>query len=434
MLVQSPAARHISPHIKPSPPLIDGHANALFQDQSIHIREQKNDGQQIEVLPHHHFEARIRNALVMGAPPATAGEKAEVKTESLDHDVDMLRDDAGSGLPPTARTLPPQILVLILETGELCFVFIETDPRGSALKLLVKKIPLPSNIPYLGHHFAIEPSFRYIAAASPDEMLVIFHLKGLELLAQEYSLRGTFEPLLERTSRLIRAVIHSIDFLYPRPQDDFHVILTITVCTMEPVKKRAWRMYTFDWEAGESLRDTFSPQRQITPLRLPELPEIPSFLIPLRFQSTFFMVFRSHVCLVKQTLAVPEYEFTPIPHIQQSALHYGVGDPLWTAWARPFRRKSYTENTDIIYLAREDGIVIHLELESDSLMYSVTQIGCLDINIGRAFTAAYDIYSDLLIIGGDAGPGGVWKVRILPGNSSKSTGRALLMDDIATGS
>lgn len=384
----------------------------MCQDQSIHIKEQKNDGQQIEVLPHHHFDSRIRNAVVMGAPPAIASERNEVKTESLDHDVDMLQNDGGSSPESASRILPPQILVLVLETGELCFVFIESEVQGSILKLVVKKIPAPAAIPYMGHHLSIEPSFRYIASASPDEMLVVYHLKGLELLAQEYSLGGTFEPVLERYSRPIRAVIHSVDFLYPRPQDDYHIILILTVCNKEPVKKRAWRMYTFDWEAGESLQSIFTSYPANPPIRLPELPDIPSFLIPLRFQSTFFMVFRSHICLVKQALSVPEYEFTPIPHLEKSDLHYGTGDPLWTAWARPFRRKSYTQNTDIIYLAREDGIVIHLELEYDSMMYSITQIGCLDINIGRAFTAAYDIYSDLLIIGGDAGPGGVWKVRV----------------------
>lgn len=362
------------------------------------------------MLPHHHFDSRIRNAVVIGTPPTIGGDTDDIKTESLDHDVDMPQ----AGADPKSRILPPQILVLALETGELCFVFIESEAGGANLKLFTKNVSPPADIPFLGHHLSIDPSFRYLALASPDEMLMVYHLKSLDRLTQEYGSDGTFEPVLERHCQLIRAVIHSVNFLYPRPQDDYHIILILTVCNKDQVKSRAWRMHTFDWEAGERLASVFQTKEPPKkPLRLPELPDIPSFLIPLRFQSTFFMVFRSHICLVKQALSVPEYEFTPVPHLPKSGLHYGAGEPLWTAWARPFRRKSYTQNTDIIYLAREDGIVIHLELELDSMMYSVTQIGSLDINIGRAFTAAYDIFSDLLIIGGDAGPGGVWKVRFL---------------------
>ena len=347
--------------------------------------------------------------MVIGTPPAIADERDDVKTESLDRDVDMLEVGADS----QSRILPPQILVLVLETGDLSFVFIETDTQGSNPKLTVKTVPPPADIPYLGHHLAVDPSFRYIASASPDEALVVYQLKPLDRLAREFQADGTFEPILERFTRLLRAVIHSVDFLYPRPQDDYHIILILTVCDKASSKKRAWRLQTFDWEAGEPLKDVLGSRHQKTALRLPDLPDIPTFIIPLRFQSTFFMVFRSIICLVKQTLSVPEYEFIRLPDTDKSKLHYGAGEPLWTAWARPFRRKSYTQNTDIIYLAREDGIVIHLELESDSLMTSVTLIGCLNINIGGAFTAAYDIFSDLLIIGGDAGPGGVWKVRLV---------------------
>lgn len=408
MILLSSALVFLPPHLASAARL------TVLQDHSIHIKEQKNDGQQVEVLPHHHVDGRIRNAVVIGTPPAIADERDDVKTESLDRDVDMLEIGTGS----RSRTLPPQILVLVLETGDLIFVFIETDAQGSNPKLVVKTVPPTADIPYLGHHLAVDPSFRYIASASPDEALVVYQLKSLDRLAKEFQADGTFEPVLERFTRLLRAVIHSVDFLYPRPQDDYHIILILTVCNKESSKRRAWRLQTFDWEAGEPLKDVLGSRHQKAALRLPDLPDIPTFIIPLRFQSTFFMVFRSIICLVKQTLSVPEYEFIRLPDTDKSKFHYGVGEPLWTAWARPFRRKSYTQNTDIIYLAREDGIVIHLELESDSLMTSVTQIGCLNINIGRAFTAAYDVFSDLLIIGGDAGPGGVWKVRLVHYNDT----------------
>lgn len=93
-------------------------------------------------------------------------------------------------------------------------------------------------------------------------------------------------------------------------------------------------------------------------------------------------------------------------------LYHGNGDPLWVAWARPFRNKKYLEKTDIIYLAREDGAIIHIEIDAAELLPSVTNVGCLEANIDTAFTSAYDIFADVLMIGGDSGPGGIWKVSI----------------------
>jgi hypothetical protein len=304
--------------------------------------------------------------------------------------------------------LPPQILVLMLENGKLCFAFIEKKSPRYELELFMTTFDHPRKVPYMGYHLAIDPSFRYIAAATPEEFLTVYELKSLEALTEEYRQFGTIQPVISTQTRVVNAAIHSVDFLYPRPQDDYHVIMVIVVCRMDQARNRAWRILVHDWEVGESIRAVLSQQKM--PLRLPELPDIPLFVVPLRFQSTFFMVFRSHVCLVKQALSVPEYEFTPLPHMEKSDFHYGTGAPLWSAWARPFRRKSYMEKFDIIYLAREDGIVVHIELESSSLLHSATQIGSLDTNIGKAFTAGYDVFSDLLIIGGEPGPGGIWKV------------------------
>lgn len=387
---------------------------AYIGDRSIRIKEQKGDGQQTEVLSYYGFESRIRNAVVLGAPPELAREQDGdanplnnlVKKESLSQVEGMLDTD----MDIDQQYLPPQILVLMLETGELCFVFIEKKPPRYEQKLFVKAIATQARVPYLGYHLAIDPSFRYIAAASPEEVLMVYYLKSWEELAEEYRENGTFHPVILTQSRIIHAVIHTVDFLYPRPQDDYHIIMVLLVCRKDQARSRAWRILTYDWEAGDPLRNVLSQQKAA--LRLPELPDIPLFLIPLRFQSTFFMVFSNHVCLVKQALSVPEYEFTPLPHMGKSELHYGTEGPLWSAWARPFRRKSYMERTDIIYLAREDGVVIHMELESSSLLHSATQIGSLDTNIGKAFAAAYDAFSDLLIIGGESGPGGVWKVRL----------------------
>lgn len=353
--------------------------------------------------------------MVLGNPPEPASEGDEAADGSSDQvKVEPLDQTSGMGssndMGVNQYTLPPQILVLMLETGELCFAFIQTKRPEQSLRLFVKKFTPQTKVPYMGFHLVIDPSYRYLAAASPEETMEIYHLKSYHQLAQEYHERGTFNPVLGWHASILNGVIHKVNFLFPRPQDDHHIIMVLFVCRKHYVQSRGWQLLSYDWEAGDSLNTVFS-QRKVA-LRPPELEEPPLFLVPLRYQSTFFMVFRKSVCLVQHALSVPQYQFTHLPAIQKTGLHYGTGEPEWTSWARPFRRRSYAENTDIIYLAREDGVVIHIEVESTSLLQLTTQIGNLDTNIGRAFAAAYDVFSDLLIIGGEAGPGGIWKVRL----------------------
>lgn len=332
--------------------------------------------------------------------------------------IDSIEDWSIHGNNHQARGLPPQLLVLVFETGELAFIFLKESPSHRTPELAIQEYPAVGNIPFLGAHFTIDPSSRYLAASSLEDVLVVYEMKAWESLNQEYRATGKFQPVITQKSprgplpyvKVIPAVIHSLEFLYPRPQDDYHVILLLTIFRRgKDGNQSTWRFLTYDWEVENSLAPIFSQQLK-SPTRLPAFSESPMFLIPLKFQNAFFIVFETSMWLVKQVLSSPEYELSALNVSGPSRLHHGVGHPQWTTWARPFRRRSYFEKTDIIYLAREDGVVMHIEVDSATLMHSETEIGCLDTNISTAFTTSYDSFSDLLIIGGDSGPGGIWKV------------------------
>ncbi|KJZ78093.1 hypothetical protein HIM_02730 [Hirsutella minnesotensis 3608] len=378
---------------------------AFIGERFVQISELRRDGQVHEVAQKRDFGSRIRSAVVFG--------------DALEHGLDdgdleayIKPEDIGSPrLNISGRTegLPPQLLVLMLDSGEAMFLFLREQPN-LAPEFVLQTYTLPRTIRHLGYHLVIDPSSSYMATSSPEGLLVTFELEKMSKLSAEYSSRGSFTPVRSVRLRTIQGLIHKLEFLHPRPEDDYHIILILIVIRKERSRgDPVTRMVIYEWEVGESLKDVFA--REKTGNRLPQEHKMPLLLIPLRFSTAFFTVSEEYIGIVKHSLSgSPVFESLCADPPSQTKLHHGARPPLWTAWARPFRRQQYFEKTDIIYLAREDGAIIHIEIEAMDLVPSVTNVGCLDTNINTAFTTAYDIFSDILIIGGDSGSGGIWKL------------------------
>ncbi|KND90349.1 hypothetical protein TOPH_05044 [Tolypocladium ophioglossoides CBS 100239] len=382
----------------------------ILPERFVQISELRRDGQIHEVARKNDFGSRIRSALVLGDPEehGLGDETPSGLVESEDPDSSM--PDALDAADNTrSRALPPQLLVLMLDSGDCIFLFLGQQADAS-LKFVLNTYSIPKKISYLGYHFAVDPSSRYMAAASPDGVLVMYELEETAVLNAQYMSRGSFTPVKSVRLRVVQGVIHKLEFLYPRPEDDYHIILILIVIRKERgLSEPVTRMVTYEWEVGDSLKEIFAQEKLGS--RLPKEHKMPLLLIPLRFNTALFTLSESFIGIVKDCLSgSPVFESLRTDPPSQTELHHGAYDPLWTAWARPFRRKKYFENTDIIYLAREDGAIIHVEIEATDLVPSVTNVGCVDSNINTAFATAYDVFSDILIIGGDSGPGGIWKL------------------------
>lgn len=297
----------------------------------------------------------------------------------------------------------------MLENGDTVFLFLKKGP-DSTLDFVISKHSLPKQIPYIGYHLTVDPSSRYMAASTPEGVLVVYELDSWANLNSRYLADGSFSPVRRIHFRTVQGIIHNMDFLFPRPEDDYHIILLLIVIrkerqNSEPVS----RMVTYEWELGDSLQTVFHQEKFGN--RLPVEHKMPMLLIPLRFKTAFFVVSKTSIGVVKHALSgSPQYERLSTDTPRQTKLHNGTREPLWTAWTRPVRRRKYLERTDIIFLAREDGAIIHVEIDQREMVPSVINVGCLDTNINTAFATSYDIFSDVLIIGGDSGPGGIWKV------------------------
>ncbi|KAL1911049.1 hypothetical protein Sste5344_003222 [Sporothrix stenoceras] len=96
---------------------------------------------------------------------------------------------------------------------------------------------------------------------------------------------------------------------------------------------------------------------------------------------------------------------------ETSRFHHGRGIPYWAAWTRPYRLPTYNTTRDSIYLAREDGVVMFLDINSDNILGASVEIGKFECNIGTAFCSLFDDFNDILIMGGDSGPGTIWQIR-----------------------
>jgi hypothetical protein len=297
----------------------------------------------------------------------------------------------------------------MLESCQLLFIFVRERP-DQTLEFVITTYENPRLLPYLGYQLSVDPSSRYMAAGSPEGLFVVYELEALSDLNKQYAEHGSIEPIKSIRIRTVSGALHQLEFLHPRAEDDYHIILLLVVARRERSRgPPSSRMATYEWELGDDLQIAFAEER--TGTRLPKEHRLPLLLIPIKFKSAFFAVSHSHIGVVKYALSgAPEFESLPTQPPPRTPQHHGVDEPLWVAWARPFRRKKYFEKTDIIYLAREDGAIIHIEIDAAELLPSVTNVGCLGANIDTAFTTAYDIFSDVLIIGGESGPGGIWKV------------------------
>lgn len=377
----------------------------------MQISELRLDGQVYPVLRRNDFIARIRNAVVIGQrSEGTRSRRPShhlIKTE----DADIAMEDStqfGSG---GASSFPPQVLVLIFETCDLAFLILRTRPDGTPeFHTTYHKSPMDSS--HIGYHMAVNPSWRYLVASSPNGVVVVYELESLDIMSAQYAKDGTFKPIKSFRARTLSGTITNTVFLYPRPEDHHHhVILLLTVVYTEQNKPPSTRMIAYDWVLGDSLK--LSLAKSPIASRLADEDSIPVHVIPLTVQSAFAIISENSAVIATDFLSgSPTYSDLAAASIAPTRLHHGIFRPLWAAWARPYRHETYFEKTDIVYLAREDGAVIYLEIDSDTLVASITNTLYLDVNVDTAFGAATDPFSDLLIIGGDSGPGGIWKVAI----------------------
>ncbi|OLN95595.1 hypothetical protein CCHL11_04861 [Colletotrichum chlorophyti] len=407
-VIESPIARWVLPAR-----LRSAHHNdvAFVGDHYVSIQELRKDGQLQEVLRKNDFGCRIRNACVIGnkhehfrVVPDEAGHDI-IKSEDEDDDAHMAEFSSPIGTSSTHGLLPPHLLLLVLESGSFVFLFIRRDLHGK-LEFVASPFHNPvRRLGNLGFHVAVDPRSRYVAVADAQNKFVVYELETMEAMGDQYMRHKSINPVRNHIPTAVQGTILKMEFLYPRPEDQHHTILLLIV-----VRADRSKMVMYEWGRGEDLVTTLTEEKRGH--RMGPEHRMPLLIIPLTVRSSFFVVSEHALGICKDPLqAPPDIEtINPVNH-PPTSFHHGIGVPLWTAWDRPVRRKRYYETKDLIYLAREDGVIVFFEFNATEILSAAMNVGSCNSNISTAFTTMYDAYSDVAIVAGDSGPGMVFQLK-----------------------
>ncbi len=295
--------------------------------------------------------------------------------------------------------------MLVLENGDHVLLFARRGADGRD-KLVASRFGSPKSMPgHLGFHLALDPSSRYLALACPADAFVVYELESREQLDGQYLRNEPLRPVRSFRLRTVRGAIHKMTFLYPSPGDHRHIILLLVI-----VRHGKSRTVIYNWELGSDLKTVFAEEQRGH--RMPVEDQMPLLLIPLTVQSAFVVVSPDRIAICTGCLhGPPDFNHIPITTRAPTPNHRGRGPPLWTAWARPFRLDWYSERSDSIYLAREDGVVAFLEANEEADIKQTLTMKPFSCNISAAFSCLFDDNTDVLVLGNDSGPGAYWKVR-----------------------
>ncbi|CZR62372.1 uncharacterized protein PAC_12269 [Phialocephala subalpina] len=396
------------------------HDVAFIGDDFVQIKELRSDGLLWEVVRKEDFGARIRNAAVIGSisayeqdPDVKLG-STQVKSEEEENGLGQehsIKDPVSSARQP----LPPQFLVLQLETGDSIFLMLQVpnsrQPRFVTSRYRVSKAMLRLQP---GTHIAVDPTSRYMVVSCSEKELAIYELQNRATLKQQLSQGQELKHIVSSMHFPVMDVIVKIDFLHPTPGDEDHIILLAIV-----IRKGKTRMLMFEWDSGDNIIKI--KPRSVKGHTLDNGRQMPLLLIPLTIRSAFILVFENSISIcegmasdhpVFKDLESPEDIPTP-----PSDFHNGLGVPLWTSWTRPARRPDFLSENDHIYITREDGWIKFLDFNKHEDALN-NDFGQFHANCGTAFasldfkqaTTSSIKSGDLLVIGGDSGSGGTYLV------------------------
>ncbi|KAI1107047.1 hypothetical protein F4804DRAFT_258489 [Jackrogersella minutella] len=383
---------------------------ALIGDHCVQICELGRDRQLQDVVSKKDFGSRIRNAVVMGSPQYSrkASETAEdnIPVKAEDSDTEMAGLGAtGSGSPYVNLQLPPQLLVLVLEKGDLVFLFLQKGPaRSWVFVSSTHKVP-GQRLVYPGFHMAIDPSSSFLALGCAENLFIMYQLESMDNLQAQYLNRQPLQPIKKREARSVKGIIHKIEFLHPTHGNEVQVILMIII-----VQPDASKLAIYEWENTSDLRKVFSEERK--GYRLDEDYRLPLLVVPLKVRNAFLIITERITATCSDILSgPPTFVQFELANREDTELHHGTREPLWTAWTRPIRHPPYHDRKDVIYLAREDGLINFLECGDESEIETSVSMGSVDCNIDTAFASLFHLFGDVLVTGGDSGPGAVWNVQ-----------------------
>lgn len=309
--------------------------------------------------------------------------------------------------------LGPQMIVFVLEAGDLMFLCAPDLGPDALIQPILSRhnIVKPLQGENLGAHLTADPSSRYLALGCSENVFSIYSLKSREEMDAQYISGQPLSCIREERSLQVKGVILKIEFLFPSFKDPDHITLLLLIS-----RNGKTRMHVYEWISGQHL--SAIRQNHKKGHLLNECYRTPILLIPLTIKSAFVLVCEQTVAVCEGLLeGSPQCHQSHLGHDEPSPIHKGRNAPLWTSWTRPLRTKKYAATNDDIYIAREDGLIKYLENNFDEFLCTGVNLGGITCNIGTAFTSLDSKFpgpngaiGDILLVGGDSCPGGLYWV------------------------
>ncbi|KAJ2981688.1 hypothetical protein NUW58_g6626 [Xylaria curta] len=402
-VIESPIVRWVLPAQLRSSRLNDV---ALVGEQSVQICELSSDSQLRPIAEKLRFGSRIRNCRVMGTHDYLRRKREDTHATYHRSD-DVEATFSGSSIPSTPSgnsDMFQQILVLVLSTGELVFLFMSPTANGDWEFASSHSSILSGRLVDPGFHMAISPDGGYLALACSEHLFIVYQLASIEELRKQHGEGQPIQPIVSSRARSVKGIIHKFDFLHPSPENVSHVILLIITIQLGVPK-----LAIYDWENSEPLQEALDGEKPGH--RFDAAAGLPLLVIPLTVCCQFLVITERSMAICSDVLGGPP-TFAPFELARRASTdwHHGTHSPMWTAWTRPPREEPYHANDDLIYIAREDGWVNCLHITGDSGVESNLYYGPMGCNIDSGFASLSTTHGEILVAGGEHGPGAIWRI------------------------
>lgn len=190
-----------------------------------------------------------------------------------------------------------------------------------------------------------------------------------------------------------------MEFLHPKSTDPDRAILVLLVARESGV-----HVVIYHWNAARSLH---SVDLRVTGMRrLPAEWGAPPILIPLIHSTSFLLVTPSTVHFFSDVVE----QHVPVKKLPLSSrADTDTDDLIWTQWTRPLRHDVRNKDFDDIYICREDGQVLYLEIRKGSVArnFVLGFLGC-KLDTGFAILDGGFEAGDLFVATGSMSSGGLF--------------------------
>jgi hypothetical protein len=231
------------------------HANdvAFIADDALHLYHFGDHARLRHVATKSRFSGRILAAAVFGdprrnrfgavpgSPPPAAQSLHSPQTHTAATHADSHAD----------HVLPPEVLVLVLSSHTLAFVWAHPSPAGiPAFTHRAVKLPAAtSRFDRLGTFLAVDPKHRAIAVAAHEGRFILYKTKSMQAWRDEAKDGCDTVPIVDERIIPIQGRIMHMAFLSAgTAQDDYHVVLLFVI-----VHHGMTRITCFDWDCRHDL-------------------------------------------------------------------------------------------------------------------------------------------------------------------------------------